>query len=460
MITKPPKQLAHAQNPLSVVLADYPEHLEHYLNLLSPTDNKGRYLHFEEWRFRFPKEVTPDLAWHVVKMARNQQLTPVIALGDEADLVGKWFLTHTIQTAITEADRYASTAALEWICSRIGEEKHVEFLLNDLIEDEAISSSQLEGAATTTKVAKALLKREQRPKNTDEKMIIGNFKLTQLAWESRHKPLSITLIEDMHHTGMESIDDAHYTPGIFRNTNDIEVADQEGNTVHTPPPAEGLHERLTRFCAWVNNAAHHQPEHEAYLHPLIKAIIIHFVIGFEHPFRDGNGRVARALFYWYLFKHDYSAFRYISISLLLKKAAIKYGKSYLYTETDDLDLTYFIDYQCSVIIRAIGAFKNAYEKTQKEVEVFNQWLWSSGLYKKLSEKQRTVFQVARSGIALTFTATQVAQHLGCAQATATKVLNGLVAFGLFEKRKEESAWVYVMRSHHAIISTDLNKFPF
>ncbi len=55
------------------------------------------------------------------------------------------------------------------MCNKIGEQKHLDYLLNDLIEDEAISSSQLEGAATTTKVAKDMLKRERKPRSIDEK---------------------------------------------------------------------------------------------------------------------------------------------------------------------------------------------------------------------------------------------------------------------------------------------------
>ncbi|WOG25892.1 hypothetical protein [Endozoicomonas sp. 8E] len=48
--------------------------------------------------------------------------------------------------------------------SKVGEEQYIEYLLNDLIEDEAISSSQLEGAATTTLVAKDMLKRKRKPR--------------------------------------------------------------------------------------------------------------------------------------------------------------------------------------------------------------------------------------------------------------------------------------------------------
>ena len=51
--------------------------------------------------------------------------------------------------------------------------------------------------------------------------------------------------------------------------------------------------------------------------------------------------------------HKYWLFEFISISAILRKAPIKYGRSFLYTETDENDLTYFIVAQAKVIQKAI-----------------------------------------------------------------------------------------------------------
>lgn len=97
----------------------------------------------------------------------------------------------------------------------------------------------------------------------------------------------------------------------------------------------------------------------------MKAIILHFMLGYEHPFRDGNGRTARALFYWFMLKSGYWPFEYISISTLLKEAPMQYGRSYVYTETDAFDLTYFVIYQLRVIERAMQAFMTYFEAKGK-----------------------------------------------------------------------------------------------
>lgn len=438
MIKSPPKEIAA---PFKVIIEQHKDQIGKYLDLAHSLDPKGRYLHFDKMRFRFSKDLDPALAWAVVKSARNKQLTPAIHLG-EPEKECCYLYTPAMHLAISSCDQHTTTAALEWMCSKIGEGKHLQYLLKDLIEDEAISSSQLEGAATTTKAAKELLKRKKGPRSIDEKMILGNFKMMNLAWENRDKDLSVELIQELHQTGVEGISDEKYHPGEFKNTDDV-VVEGGGEIVHQPPPVEGLDKRLGKFCKWVNQN-HTDALSKDYMHPLVKAIIIHFTIGYEHPFHDGNGRVARSLFYWFMFKKGFSAFRYIAISTLLKAAPIQYGKSYLYTETDNMDLTYFLDYQCRVVARSISKFKKTYEKTVEGIMEFNAFLYSSGLYSKLSEKQRVVFNVAKQGVASEFTITNVKENLNCAYNTAATVLNGLVDIGLFQKEKHGNEWVFSM----------------
>lgn len=436
-------------SPLAVIASNCPDKLEQYLQFLTPMDKKGRYLSYDELRHRIDGDLDHKLVWSLVKSARNRQKAKIIKLGEPRKQC-HYLLTPLIQKAISEVDRNTTSASLEWISSKIGEKSQVEYLLNDLIEDESISSSQLEGAATTTRVAKELLKRNRKPRSEDEKMIVGNYKLMIFAWENRETPLSLDLLRKMHQVAVEGIDDDAYAPGNFRKSDDVHVVNSDGEIVHTPPSYKTLKNRLKEFVNWVNED-HEASDDSSYIHPLIKAITIHFCIGYEHPFQDGNGRVARALFYWYMFKKDFASFRYIAISVLLKKAPTKYGKSYLYAESDQMDLTYFIEHQSSVIIRAIQKFKDSYKNAATEIDRFNEWLFKSGLYKKLSDKQRTVFQVAKSEVAIAFTIRNVEKNLGCSYNTASSVLNGLVDLKLFSKIKNGREWVYMMNEKEQII---------
>ena len=89
------------------------------------------------------------------------------------------------------------------------------------------------------------------------------------------------------------------------------------------------------------------------MHPAIRAIILHFWLAYDHPFIDGNGRTARALFYWLMLRHGYWLFEFISISEIILKAPVQYGEAFLYTETDQNDLTYFIIHQTEVIRKSM-----------------------------------------------------------------------------------------------------------
>ncbi|OKH18219.1 Fic family protein [[Limnothrix rosea] IAM M-220] len=447
-ITAPPS-VRERQQLLQKLLQESPDKFEQYLELSSPVDSKGRYLSFDELQYRVDKSVDAKLVWQFVKRARQNQLQPVVSLGSPP-VECQFFLTHTIQKACSQVDRYTTNTALELMCSKIGEQKSFEYLINDLIEDEAIGSSQLEGAATTTRVAKKLLKQQRKPRTPDEKMIIGNFCMMKFAWEHRDEDLSLDLIKELHISGVQGIQDDKYYPGMIRDTDDVEIVNEIGDTVYTPPSSQGLKNRLERLSEWAN-IQHHEIDSNDFLHPLIKAITLHFAIGYEHPFYDGNGRVARSIFYWYLFKNKFAAFRYIAISSLLKKAPVQYAKSYLYTETDNMDLTYFINYQCDVVIRAVKKFRLTYEKHLENMDAFNQWLWESGLYKQLNHRQRILLQVAKNGVVSYFTTNEVKENLSCSYNTAARTLNELVDLKLFRKEKRGREWAFSMLNKKEII---------
>lgn len=446
----PASAFVHAFNEIT---QNHPDKLMEYMAFQRTIDEKGRYLPFDEMRYRISPGLNTDWVWAVMRFTRERQLTPLISLGEPV-VTCKYMQTPAIQQALSMVDRYTSASALDLMSSKMGEKKQLNhYLINDLIEDEAISSSQLEGAATTTLVAKEMLKHKRKPRTPDEKMILGNFNMMQFAWKQRLQPLSIELITEMHRIGVAGIDDDKYTPGYFRHSNDIVVVNHDDEIVHQPPIAKGLQQRLEKAIEWINTC-HDDAESNAYTHTLIKAIVLHFTIGYEHPFRDGNGRVARGLFYWFMFKHDYTAFRYIAISTLLKQAPVQYGKSYLYTETDGMDLTYFIDYQCRIIVRAIKAFLETYQKIRRDIEAFDRWLWDSGLYRQLSDKQRMLFNIVKDDTHQYFTARSVENTLNCSYNTAASALNGLVELGLFNKRKEgKREWIYTLRDKQTIQKT-------
>lgn len=231
------------------------------------------------------------------------------------------------------------------------------YLKSSLLE-EAITSSQLEGASTTRLVAKDLLRTGRKPRDTGERMILNNHRAMAFVRELAEADTSMAALLDLQRTLTEgTLADATAAGRLRRPNEDVAVVDErDGSITHRPPDAAQLPERLERLLAFANEA-HTRPQSadEPYLHPVLRAILLHFMIGYEHPFVDGNGRTARALFYWAMARAGYWLAEHLSISSIIRKAPAQYVRAYLFSEQDDNDATYFLDYNLRVILRAIDA---------------------------------------------------------------------------------------------------------
>lgn len=246
-------------------------------------------------------------------------------------------------------------------------DKH-KYLSNALME-ESIFSSMIEGATTTRVKAKEMLRKGRKPSNKSEQMILNNYKTIQYISEQKENELTIEKLFEIHKLVTENTLEEENI-GKFRSSNDVMVMNQiTGEIVHTPPSFEELNELMKLFCDFFNN----NPK-ESFIHPIVKASILHFLIGFIHPFVDGNGRTARALFYWYLLKNGYWLTEYLSISRVILKTKTQYEKAYIYTEIDDMDVSYFIHYQVKVLTQAFEDLKNYIAKKKKEENKLSKFL--------------------------------------------------------------------------------------
>lgn len=218
------------------------------------------------------------------------------------------------------------------------------------IMEESIASSQLEGASTATKVAKKMLRENTAPRDISERMIVNNYNAMRFIKEHSGDKLSPDLIRKIHSLiSCGTLDDARYE-GRFRDDNSIAVRDVfTGETYHEPPDFNRIPDLVQALCDFANDDS-------VFVHPIVKGIVLHFVLAYIHPFMDGNGRVSRSLFYWYLMRNGYSSVEYISISKAIKSHHGRYNNAYLLSETDGNDITYFINYNLDMVFEAADAF--------------------------------------------------------------------------------------------------------
>lgn len=270
----------------------------------------------------------------------------------------KYYLTPTIQQELHEFDLKLIGGLYK---NPITNYDQAEYLKNSLLT-EAIASSQIEGAATTTKVALSMLKSGRKPRNESEQMIFNNLRAIRFIEEGIEELLDFKFIIDIHEI-MTMNTSASDCCGSFRvDDEQVYVMDHtDGEIAYTAPSGIEVESLMSELCQFINSD-------DAFLHPIIKASMLHFFIGYIHPFKDGNGRTARALFYWFLLKKGYGLIKNISISKSIQESRIQYDKAYLKTESDENDLTYFLVYSIKSLRVAFESLIRYRDKKKDERE--------------------------------------------------------------------------------------------
>jgi len=315
------------------------------------------------------------------------------------------------------------------------------YLVSSLF-DEAINSSQLEGAATTYNDAKEMLRQDREPTDTSEQMILNNYRAMRFSNEFKSERLTPEMIMELHRILVEDTLKNPEDAGQFRTSEDeVVVVDRRDNTVlHIPPDAKELPERIKRICRFANES-----NEKLFIPVPLRAIICHFMLAYDHPFVDGNGRTARALFYWMMAKNDYWMMKYTSISRILKKEFGQYKNGFLYVETDDNDLTYFIIHQLSVIKKAINQLNQYLKKKSQEIESTRKLLESRRqLARKLNYRQLFLLRHALEHPNFIYTIESHKNSHGIYYDTARKDLLALSEeYGLLNKEKSGRVFVFI-----------------
>ena len=298
-----------------------------------------------------------------------------------------------------------------------------KYLVSSIME-EAIASSQMEGAVTTRKKAKQMLRKNDKPRSKSEQMILNNYRTIQHIVSHRNENLTPDNLLVIHKLITSNTLQDKQDEGAYRNTNDIYVVNHiDSEIVYTPPDFKEINGLIEQICDFFNN-----DNHEFFIHPVLKGIIIHFLIGYLHPFVDGNGRTARALFYWYLLSKGYWLTEYLSISRLIIKSKNQYEKAYLYTENDENDLTYFLYYNLKTMELAYEALRKYIQRKIEEKKYITDFIRISGI----NERQAEILKMFYDQANLIVTVKEIENRFVVSNQTARADLLLLVDKGFLE----------------------------
>ena len=394
-----------------------------------------RYFHWDELRFRTPPAVLSHEEWWLGLKLRRMSATKPITLLDKTGQPFGFHVPDLAAEQLHHIDRESGTL-LETTTPITNPQTRDRYIMRSLVE-EAITSSQLEGAATTREVAKQMLSSGRPPRDRGEQMILNNFLTMRRIIEIKHEKLSPALVLDIHRRVSErALDKADAVGRLRRADESVQVSDSYGQIFHEPPAAGELDDRLREMCRFANGETP-----DFFVHPVIRAILLHFWLAYDHPFVDGNGRTARALFYWQMLHAGYWLFEFVSISQFLLKAPALYGMAFLHTETDANDLTYFVIHQTEVIRRALAELHDYIRKKSHELEICGALL---NRVDGLSHRQQAVIAHAlrHPGFRYEIAGHQHRQQV--AYATARFDLLDLAQRGLLEQSKAGNAFVFIV----------------
>ncbi|OGT03166.1 MAG: filamentation induced by cAMP protein fic [Gallionellales bacterium RBG_16_57_15] len=401
----------------------------------------NHYLHWDQIRRRPPPDgLTTESWWVALKFARNtlyRQLPLLNKTGEPFVLA----MPEPVLVHLHHIDQEAGGKIISSASKNIASIEHQQrYLINSFIE-EAITSSQLEGASTTRKVAEIMLRQGRKPRDHSERMIFNNYRAMETIRGMQKDQITPERILELHAILTEYTLDDPMDAGRLRHSDDVQVIDnRDGTIIHQPPTYTELPDRLKRLCDFANLDESNSP----FIHPVVRAILLHFMIGYDHPFVDGNGRTARALFYWSMARSGYGLMEYISISHFLRKAPAQYVRAYLHTETDDNDTSYFVIHQLEIIRRAIDQFHEYISRIYEQQRNFEKMLSTSPtLRSQLNYRQIALLTHALKHPGETYTIQGHQKIHGVATQTARTDLLGLADMELLIKAISGTRYLFM-----------------
>lgn len=418
------------------VVESGPERLPELLRRGLAEDGRD-YAHWDRLRqLKPPSDLSLEEWWLLIKWGR-QNVQRAIPLTDTAGKHFVYGVPDLVARRLHYVDqRCAGEVAMSEVVTADAQARQ-HYLVNSLME-EAIRSSQLEGATTTRRVAKELLRTGREPKDRSERMILNNYRALQYMRDEMPAELTPGTVLELQRILTDGTLDNPDAAGRLQRPDEerIAVVDRtDGTIMHAPPPADQLPGRLQALCDFANEGE----SPDRFIHPVLRAILLHFWLAYDHPFEDGNGRTARALFYWYMRTHGYWLVEYLSISRILRHAPAKYSRSYLLTETDERDTTYFIVYQLEVIQRAIEQLHDYLRQKIKDVRDVE------GLLKGSDQFNHRQFALLANALrvpdAIYTFQTHAASH-GVTHETARADLLPLVQKGFLTQRREGRRYTF------------------
>jgi len=396
----------------------------------------------DEVGYRLPPELKLEEFWpELVKF--RQAKADLLPFRDQADHPFWFVLTPKLHESLHQVDSHGKDS----LYSVVKDEIQAELTEQALVE-EAMFSSVIEGAFSTIARARELIVEGKPPRDTSDQMVLNNGRVMRYVLEQRAAPCSVELMHAVQRMVTEKTLEDGAVSGRFRD-GPVFVVNERRQTIYEAPPAGTVEASMQALAAWINEEAQ-QP----FIHPILRASILHTYLVYVHPYADGNGRTARALFYWYLLKHRYEFFRYFSISSIIQETRSRYYKVFKDMEDSDADLTYVLLYMAESVVKAIEVI------LQRITEHYRRDILFANLRERqiqLNERQTRFLRFLATSKEKRGTIAKYQRNFGVVYETARKDLAQLESLGILAKNKQARQFMYTLNSAFLTARTDAER---
>ena len=325
-------------------------------------------------------------------------------------------------------------------------------LIVDLLSDEALKTSEIEGEILNRESVQSSIRR-QLGLTTDRRSVkpaeAGIAEMMVNLYRNFAQPLSHDMLFGWHSMIMNGRRDVESIGAYRKHADPMQVVSGrvDAPTVHfEAPPSTQVRKEMKRFIDWLNATA---PQGKKPLPALTRAGIAHLYFESIHPFEDGNGRIGRAIVEKVVAQSTGKP-----AMVALSQTIYTHRKRYyemLEASNKNFRIDAWLDYFAKTILEA--------QETCQQLLVFiiHKAKFYDRFRDRLNERQQKVIaRMFREGIAGFKGGLSAENYLaitGTSRATATRDLQDLVEKHAFAKTGTGKGTRYQLRlspEHHAI----------
>jgi Fic family protein len=302
-----------------------------------------------------------------------------------------------------------------WIQQQSVDVSWIAEIQRDTIARLAHYSTRIEGNPLTLPEVRALAEGKNLEIEARAKREVLNY-LATLRWIWQKSPRSIMSERDL--LKMHGLLTAGTIPsadvGVYKKVPNAVFKGRE--VIYRPPPPEAAPILTKGLLAWIGSPRAQKE------HALVVAAITHYRLVSIHPVMDGNGRLARALESWVLYRKGFDTHHIFALDEFFETDRPRYYWQIQKVRKEEENLTSWLEYVAEGLVETL-------RKTQRRIQVLRAGTPAKRLL--LNRQQEQILRTLASSPSMS--GGEMARALKLSRSNLSKLMKPLVEAGLVAK---------------------------